>query len=52
MKTRRDFPSVHVATPRWTKPVPLLGWPYRFHTCGSNDQSSRPVVASSAMTRL
>ena len=47
MKTRRSLPLVHVVTPRWTKPVPLLGWPYVFHGWGSYDQYSRPVPASS-----
>jgi hypothetical protein len=27
MKIRRVLPSVHVATPRWTNPVPFGGWP-------------------------
>src|SRR4051794_1279068 len=51
MKIRRCRPSVHVATPRCTKPVPFGGCP-AVYALGSYDQSSRPVLASSATTRL
>jgi hypothetical protein len=51
MKIRRSRPSVHAATPRCTKPVPLDGWPARVAP-GSWLHSSRPVAASSATTRL
>jgi len=51
MKTRRSFPSLHVATPRCTNPVPFDGCPASY-ACGSYDQSSRPLAASSATTRL
>src|SRR3954468_18647288 len=48
---RRDLPSLHIATPRWTKPVPLGGCPASY-ACGSYAHSSRPVLPSSATTRL
>ena len=51
IRMRRSLPSVHMATPRWTKPVPLGGWPASY-ACGSYSQSSVPVWASSATTRL
>src|SRR5262249_15277939 len=51
MKIRRWRPSVHVATPRCTKPVPFGGWPATY-AFGSYDHSSVPLFASSANTRL
>src|SRR5215467_5051615 len=51
MKIRRCLPSVHVATPRCTKPVPFDGWPAAYGL-GSYSQSSLPVDASRATTRL
>src|SRR5262245_37406778 len=51
MKIRRWRPSVHVATPRWTNPVPFGGCP-AVYAFGSYDHSSVPVFASSATTRL
>lgn len=50
-KIRRERPSLHAATPRWTKPVPFGTWPASVAR-GSNAQSCRPVRASRATTRL
>src|SRR5262245_45238218 len=51
MRIRRCLPSLHVATPRCTNPVPFEGWPASY-ACGSYDHSSRPLAASRATTRL
>ena len=54
MKMRSLLPfaaSRQAATPRCTKPVPLGGWPSSY-AFGSNAQSSAPVSAFSATTRL